>query len=221
MAAQQNHVSFSFVIALAYSLIGVLVFDMSLERVVLAAVVIMLAGLLPNIDGGTEPPAKELGGILSSALPVFLIYKFPKLNQEGSGRITLVVVGCYFATRFIVSRVLQKFTFRRGMIHSVPAAIILGELTYFAYYSLVSRERVFIAIAAFAGFMSHLFLDGYGNFDLVSQVSGKAPKKQSCVKFLAPSFTHTAIIWTIAVWLGWIIAKDFYPNLGARTPIVY
>ena len=91
----------------------------------MSAVIIAIAGMLPDIDASQSSPAKELAGLIAALTPVFLLEYFPKLHTAGTARIALVVICSYLLTRLVVVRGLESFTKHRGMIHSIP-----GQLFY-------------------------------------------------------------------------------------------
>ena len=64
----------------------------------------------------------------------------------------------YLLVRFGGTHLLQLLTDHRGMFHSIPAALIFGELAYLAA-SGDEVVRAYKAGAVIIGFMSHLFLD--------------------------------------------------------------
>ena len=213
MAQLQAHVTFSALTAVGYASAGVVIFGVSTEISILAAIILLIAGLLPDIDGGAGIPARELGGLIAAVAPIAVLRNFPEVHAGGMVRISLVVIASYFLTRLIVVRFLQKATVHRGMIHSVPAAIICGELVYLLYRDVFWYDRMYLAVGAFLGFLSHLLLDAYHNFDLLGKVLGSSEKKPGAMKVIGPTFGLTCILYTGVAVLGWYIAKDFYPNL--------
>jgi len=213
MVKQQNHFKFSAGVALSYAGAGIFVFDIYPEHVLLASVIVVLAGMLPDIDAGSGSPLKELGGLLAAVSPLVVLQYFPTLNNGDVGRLALVVICCYLLTRVLVVRGIQKFTQHRGMIHSVPAAILTFEATYLLFWDLLWVDRLYIAFAAFVGFLSHLLLDAYGNLNLVGRALGKAEKKPAVLKFFGNSWPSTVLVYSGVFALGFLIAEDFYPHL--------
>ena len=60
--------------------------------------------------------------------------------------------------RFGVGSWIKKITVHRGMIHSIPMAVLAGQLTFFAVTGTL-EERILKASALAIGFLSHLILD--------------------------------------------------------------
>ncbi|HQH29084.1 MAG TPA: metal-dependent hydrolase, partial [Oligoflexia bacterium] len=173
MAAQQSHMSFSFFLAILYAIFGFFFLALSPEALLLASVVVVIAGLLPNVDGGQDGAAKEFAGLLAAVLPLLILQSFPSLQSGGVARMALVVVCAYLISRVFVVRFLQTCTVRRGIVHSIPAAIITAEIVYLVFYDLPKGQRAYLFFAALLGFLSHLLLDAYSNFDLIGKASGQ------------------------------------------------
>lgn len=221
MAQYQSHVTFSVVTGIVYALLGVFFLQVFPEHAMLASVIVVIAGILPNIDEGGSAPAQELGGLLAAISPLVLIEFFPGLRSGGVARIALIVICCYFLTRLIVVRALQKFTNHRGMIHSIPAAIITSELVYLLFWDLFWQDRLYLAGGAFVGYFSHLFLDASTNLDLVGKAMGNAGKKAPALKLKGPSFGSTVVMYTSMIVLGWFVVQDFYPHLHSYAAVKY
>lgn len=221
MAQPQGHISLSVVLSLTYAAIGILVLDFPPEHIVLASVIIIVAGMLPNVDQGSGNAAREFGTVLAAVSPLVLLQMIPSLGQGGVARVALLVTVCYVFTRLIIVKALQKYAVHRGMFHSIPAAIITFELTYLLFWDVPIRNRLYISTAAFIGFLSHLLLDASGNIDLVGRATGKAQPKTPVLKLLGATWKSTLTVYSCVAVLGWFIAQDFYPNLGIYAGLKY
>lgn len=218
MARHQSHFTFSTFLAIGYAVGGVLAFRIHPEFALLASVVVVVAGLLPNIDNGPGAgPAKEFIGFIAALAPLLIIENFPGLKAGGIARISLVVICSYLLTRIIFSRIVFKFTANRGMIHSIPAAIICFELVYILFWDLLWRDRLYVATAALVGFLGHLFLDATTNIE----ITGAEGKKPPVMKLFGKTWTETTILYSTALVLGWFVARDIYPQLSLYGGIRY
>ena len=208
MAKDQSHISFSLVIAVTYSAFGFFLLDVHPEPIILAAAIIVIAGILPNIDAGPDAPL-ELGGMLSAVVPIAVLEFFPIIKTGGITRVALVVICCYLLARILIVRLLFSFTEHRGIMHSIPAALLTGEFVYFLFWDLPQTERLFLACAGLLGFMSHLALDGMGNLQLIGG-AGKKSNPSPTMKFTGNSWASTIVIYFFVGYLGWLIFQDFY-----------
>ncbi|MCB0343537.1 MAG: metal-dependent hydrolase [Bdellovibrionales bacterium] len=213
MAKQESHITFSTIVGIAYALCGILVLGIYPEHAMLALALIVIAGMLPDIDHGSGRPAHELGALLAAIAPLVLIEAFPTLRAGGMTRMALVVIACYLATRVFVVRALQMFTRERGIIHSIPAAVIVFQAAYLIFDDLYWFDRVYVAGAAFTGFFSHLLLDASGNLNLVGKAMGEGNKSKAALSLVGDTWGTTAAAYACVLVLGWFVYKDLYPAL--------
>ena len=119
--------------------------------------------MLPDIDSDTSKSFQEciyltagIGCILTASW-LRHHYNDPDLALLGGAFMFLFI-------RFIVAMWIKKVTTHRGMIHSIPMAILSGELMFFVATGTV-QERFVKAAALVAGFLSHLILDEVYSID--------------------------------------------------------
>lgn len=209
MAQRSSHLSISVILAILYAGIGLSILGIHPEHVLLASVIVVVAGLLPNIDSDPGAgTAREFGALLAAAAPLLLIEFFPIVKAGGVARIALVVICCYLISRLIVVRILEYRTEHRGLIHSVPAAIITSEAIYLLFWDLFAYQRAYLAGAALLGYLSHLVLDASSNIDLL----GKKEKKPPALKLKGPSWQSTFMMYSVSIVLGWLVVRDIYPQ---------
>lgn len=218
MAQRSSHLSVSILLSVLYAGFGVTALRMYPEHVLLASVIVIVAGLLPNID--SEPgagPAREFGGLLAAVAPLLLIDFFPSIKAGGVARIALVVICCYLFSRLIVVRILEYRTEHRGLIHSVPAAIITGEVVYLLFWDLFPIQRLYLGGAALLGYLSHLIIDATGNIDIL----GKKEQKRAALKLKGQSIGSTLALYSLSLLLGWLILRDIFPGFRLNFGVSY
>jgi len=151
------------------------------------------AGMLPDIDSDTSKSFQEciyltagIGCILTASR-LRHIGIDPDLAMLGGAFMFLFI-------RFVVAMWIKKITTHRGMMHSIPMAILCGELVFFVVTGEVA-ERLVKAAALTVGFLSHLILDEVYSIDStgatfrVKKSFGTAlkwtnPKKQGSVTLI-------------------------------------
>jgi hypothetical protein len=89
---------------------------------------------------------------------MLLVERFHQLGWSHE-TMALVGAGIYVTVRFGVAELIRKITVHRGMFHSIPAALIAGEVFYLIASANEPTIRLYKAGAVVAGFMSHLILD--------------------------------------------------------------
>ena len=119
--------------------------------------------MLPDIDSDTSKSFQEciyltagIGCILTASRLRYFVSD-PDLAMLGGAVIFLLI-------RFGLAPIIKKITVHRGMIHSIPMALLCGEFLFFAVSGTVA-ERFVKAAALTIGFLSHLVLDEVYSID--------------------------------------------------------
>lgn len=222
MAKQQSHFSVSVGLAVIYVLLGTLLFNFHPEILFLASVILVIAGMLPNVDESSSSEAQELGGLLAAISPLVFLELYPRFQHGGITRLTLVVVCCYLLSRVVIARLMKACFVHRGVLHSLPAAVITFEGVYLLFWDLTQTQRIFLAFAGFAGFFTHLLMDAYTNLDLVGRAMGRGVQKQpGALKLKGPNWGGTFALYTCMMVLGWFVLKDIYPGFRVVPVVQY
>lgn len=208
MALPRSHFVTSVLLGGAYAAAGIYFFNIYPENALLASVIIVVAGMVPNLDGGQSGPAREIGGLIAAMVPLVLLSQYPFIKEGGITRIAIIAVVSYLATRTLFVNFFEQFTTHRGMLHSIPSAVITSELFYLLFFDLRTPERIYISVAALLGFLTHLIMDAYGNVSFLA----KGEKKPAALKLFGPSWESNIALYGIASTLGWLVVKDLYPT---------
>ena len=138
-------------------------FGISPSACLVAGGLCSFAGMLPDIDSDTSKSFQEciyltagIGCILTASRLRHHVND-PDLALLGGGFMFLFI-------RFVVAAWIKKITTHRGMIHSIPMAVLSGELVFFVVTGTV-QERLVKAAALTIGFLSHLILDEVYSID--------------------------------------------------------
>jgi membrane-bound metal-dependent hydrolase YbcI (DUF457 family) len=210
MAQERSHLTVSTVCAIAYSGLGVVLWHIGIDLVLLAAILVVVAGMLPNVDSGPESESGErLIGFLGAVAPLVIISLFPQFKTAGIARLALIVIISFFVAQHISTWMLGTFFQHRGLLHSIPAAIIIFEIGYLIFWDLPPSRRLFLGGAAFVGFASHLILDAMMNVDLV----GNKEKKIPVLKVAGSTWKTNLALYSTLLVLGWFVLKDLSPGL--------
>jgi len=158
MANFKTHISVSTGLGIAYGGAAYALFDVPLSTSVLAGCLCGVSGMLPDLDSG---PGKPLRESLAFAAAVVSVMVAKRLELLGVAAETGVLIGAmvYLFVRFGVGWFLKHYTVHRGMFHSLPAAVIVGELAFLLASGDVVALRIFKASAVVLGYLSHLVLD--------------------------------------------------------------
>lgn len=164
-----------------------------------------MAGMLPDIDSGHSRSFQEciyLAAAVTSMLLINRLKEFP-INPE---LITLAGAGMFLFFRFGIGSMLRKMTVHRGIYHSIPMAVIAGEVGFLL--SAGSTElRLFKGFGIFLGFMSHLMLDEMFSVDL----NNRRLKKSfgTAIKLLDyKNIPATIAVYTVLFFLAVLSTKE-------------
>lgn len=186
----------------------------ALEPAETGAVLIVgaIGGLLPDMDSDTGKPLALLFQLISVLVPT-LMYPFFK-DVPGSGTPFLI---CYFTLFYlflnnVVCPVVKKLTVHRGIMHSIPFAVVCGE-TAFILFDLSGRPFAWYGGAAvFTGCMVHLIVD---ELHAISLKNGIMPvfkrSTGSALKLSAPYPSSMVLIYLLLTATSIVIYLKFYP----------
>ena len=170
-----------------------------------------IAGMLPDIDSDTSRSFQEciyLAAGVSAVLLVHRLFRFD-LPQDV---IILSGAGMFLFVRFVVGEIVKKMTAHRGMFHSIPAAVLAGQLVFFLSAGTL-QERMFKGFALMAGYLSHLILDEICSIDSTGKSLRLKKSFGTALKlFDAKRMPTTLILYTLIVFLTVTAVKG--PNLS-------
>lgn len=116
-----------------------------------------IGGILPDLDSDTGRPIKLLFALVSTLLTCIIIIT---LLSKGTSFSSIIFSICimYVAVLFLFF-VGKKFTAHRGIMHSVPFALLAGVVAALCATAWGERISLLAGLTAFSGVMTHLFLD--------------------------------------------------------------
>jgi hypothetical protein len=127
----------------------------------------IIAGVLPDIDSDHSVPARLVFTILCFTVATVLVFSYQgKMNVFTL--LLLAGVGGLFM-RYIILYIFTCITTRRGLFHSLPAALLSGLLIVLPGMHLLHWTVNFTWLAAAfvsGGYLLHLFLDELYSVDI-------------------------------------------------------
>jgi LexA-binding, inner membrane-associated putative hydrolase len=157
MAGFKTHITVSTLAGVGYGAAAYAFYDVPGPACILAGGLCSVSGMLPDIDSGPGRPLRESLAFAAAVVSTMLVDRF---QQFGWSMESIILAGAmvYLIIRFGVAELLKRYTVHRGMFHSIPAAIIFGEVAYL----LASGDlklRLYKAGGVVLGYMIHLVLD--------------------------------------------------------------
>lgn len=95
--------------------------------------------------------------VVAAVCGIPTLFLFPKLPY-GYFQTWGIMVGIAAAVQVGIP-ILKRITVHRGVLHSIPFALIFAEIVFLFLRPFGWRERLLLALAAWIGAMSHLILD--------------------------------------------------------------
>lgn len=119
------------------------------------------ASFLPDIDSDSGIPFYLIFGTFTLACAGIALYFALTKEYEELYLLIGVPVGTFLFVWFVIGAIFKSFTTHRGILHSIPATLIAGLLTFLVAKYLEHGETTSLtfALAVGAGYASHLILD--------------------------------------------------------------
>lgn len=171
------------------------------------AVVILgtLGGLLPDLDSDTSKPLEYLFQLLSVLIPM-LLYSVLKDRFNGDITITLLLLTIgYLIIQYLLCPIFKKLTVHRGIMHSIPFALLCGQVTFLLFSKISQIVAFYYAVAVFLGVLLHLVIDELhsisfkGLFPRFNRSSGTA------LSFYSSSLWTTLFIYFLLFFTSYLI----------------
>lgn len=165
MAGFRTHITTSTALGIGYAAGAHYFFTVPVESCALAGGLCSISGMLPDLDSDSGVPLRESVAFAAAAVPVMMIGRFERLGMPLETMV-MVGMGIYLVIRFGLAMLLKKYTVHRGMFHSLPAALVAGELAFLIFDHENLWLRYYTALAVLLGFLSHLVLDEIWSLDV-------------------------------------------------------
>jgi hypothetical protein len=159
MAGFKTHITVSSLLGVGYGGTAYFMYGVPWPTCALAAGLCGVSGMLPDIDSDSSTPQRESLAFASAVVPMMLLHRFQHWGMSSPEMIVLAGAAVYALIRFGAAALLRMYTVHRGMFHSLPAAIVFGELAFLLASGDDVRLRIYKAAAVSIGYLSHLLLD--------------------------------------------------------------
>lgn len=200
MPGYRTHLSVSSAVGTALSAGSWFFGGVSLPSAMMAGSLCAVGGLVPDIDSKTSESFRKCLAIVAGFSSLLLVSRLRDFSLDAES-VAMIGGGNFVLIWFFIGGLIKKTTVHRGMCHSVPMAVIAGDII-FLLSSGPAATRLFNAFAIFLGVMIHLTLDEFYSFevDKSNLLPGVNVKKSfgSAIKLI--DFDHrfsTAFFYTI------------------------
>jgi hypothetical protein len=181
------------------------------ENLVAVTLAGVLGSVLPDIDLKDSKPSRAM----FTGLSVFFSFAvlFEMAAKLSVAEMLIIWLGTLFFVRYVAKFIFHKFSYHRGIWHSLLATVFVSLLTAAVYAHLLGRPPgvAWLAGAFMAlGYMTHLVLDEIYSVDVmdtrIKQSFGTAVKP---IDFNHPGHTIAMALATVAAFMITPPAKQF------------
>ncbi len=169
------------------------------------AVLGTLGSLLPDLDSDSGKPLALLFQMISVLLPVLL---YPYIFHGRGHDVPLLLcyyAGAYLLINYTVMPLVKRATRHRGMMHSLPFALVSGEGAFLLLLPSGQMTAVYGGLSVMAGCLIHLILDELAS--ITQRSSGGAMKLKS------PHLIGTLFVYGLLVVMGVAVAARLFPTV--------
>jgi hypothetical protein len=159
MPGFKTHITGSTLLGIGYGAGAYFAYGVPWPTCAVAAGLCSVSGMLPDLDSDSSTPQRESMAFASAVVPMMLMHRFQRMGMGSHEMILLAGAAAYLLIRFGVSALLQWYTVHRGMFHSIPAALVAGEIAFLLASGDDLSLRLFTGGAVTLGYLSHLVLD--------------------------------------------------------------
>lgn len=191
---------------------GVVSHDLNLIHAGAVAVLGTTGGLLPDLDSDSGKPLALLFQLISVLFPVLF---YPYMRRNGGQDVPFLL--CYYTVFYLfinygVMPLAKKLTRHRGMMHSLPFAIVSGEAAFLLLLPSGMKTAIYGGLAVLAGCLTHLILDelssmsiAFGFIPAVKRSTGSA------LKLKGMHLMSTLFIYALMIAMGVSVTAHLLP----------
>ncbi|QSH42051.1 metal-dependent hydrolase [Lentisphaerota bacterium ZTH] len=164
MANFKQHISGGIIFGILCTLTSFFVMGFTVVNSLTVFILGVLGSILPDVDCDSSTPNHLLFEVMGLLIPVLFLNRFLS-NLSVENILFFLIVG-YIVTKYALKFIFNKFTVHRGVVHSIPAAIIVGGIVFLGFGETSFSLKVIYAMACAGGFIVHLVMDEIWSVDL-------------------------------------------------------
>ncbi|MBF0376385.1 MAG: metal-dependent hydrolase [Desulfamplus sp.] len=121
---------------------------------------------------------------------------FPNIEELTPEFIITYFVISFIFIKYGLCTLVKKITVHRGIMHSIPFALLCSELGFFIFIPSGKNMAIAVGISIFIGFLTHLLIDEANSITLKYGFIPKFKKSAgTAFKFRSRSITDTIIVY--------------------------
>ena len=159
MPDYKTHVTASSICGTALGSISFLFGHISPITSIYGGVLCAIGGIVPDIDSEKSTSFRKCLAIIAGFSSLLLVSRLRDYFLDPQA-VAIIGGGNFLFAWLFLGRVIRKTTVHRGMCHSIPMALLTGEIT-FLLSSGVVNERLYCGGSMVVGILVHLILDEF------------------------------------------------------------
>lgn len=209
MADFKTHISWGVFLGVIFVVLGLSYsFFTGIESIACVFFAILVGSFLPDLDLDDGIPFQILFGLLGAGAGGLVFYDLYQTKAQSLPMIIVIVTVVFIMVRFVFGYIFKKFTFHRGIFHSIPAAILAGIVTiyFLRFFNFFSNSTIVAGVALSVGYIGHLLLDEIYSSINIQGLSFKTKQSLgSALKLYSSSRLSTFIVYALIFYMLFIV----------------
>lgn len=203
MADFRTHISWGVFLGVIFVVLGISYsFFAGIDSIIYVFIAMIVGSFLPDLDLDDGIPFQIIFGLLGAGAGGLVFYDYYQKRSGENPIFEIVFVSglVFVVVRFFLGYLFKKFTFHRGIFHSVPAGILAGLMTTFFldFFNFLPEMAIILGITLSCGYVGHLLLDEIYSSINIQGLSFKTKKSLgSALKFYSSSKISTLTVYIL------------------------
>ncbi|CAG36436.1 metal-dependent hydrolase [Desulfotalea psychrophila] len=159
MANFSTHLTAGACVGFAISTLSTVSFDFSISQTATVFLLGAIGGTLPDLDSDSGKPLRFLFTSISLIIPALMLSLIQQERQPTPEFLFLYFFCSYFFINYFLYGVVKKLTVHRGILHSIPFCLLMGEMGYLLFINSGATFALIVGFSVFSGCLSHLIID--------------------------------------------------------------
>ncbi len=219
MANFPTHIAVGTVVSGALATVTVAADMVAPENIVAVTLAGVLGSVLPDIDLEDSRPARAM----FSGLAVFFSFAvlFGLDRKYSIAEMLVLWLGTLFFVRYLVKELFFRFSYHRGVWHSLLALVLCAFITAWVFYRLLGRDPAVAWLAAGfmgIGFLTHLILDEVYSVDVMdTRIKASFGTALKLFDYKHPGHSAAMAVAAVLMFLATPPAGTFLDSITSRT----
>ena len=218
MANFPTHIAVGTVVAGALATVTLATDVLTPNELVPVTLVGVLGSVLPDIDLKDSRPSRAM----FSGLAVFFsfVVLFSVENRYSIVEMLILWLGTLLLVRYVAGALFHRFSYHRGIWHSLLAAAFSGFFTAAVFYWMLGRSESvawFAAVFMVLGYLTHLALDEIYSVDIMdTRIKASFGTALKFIDNRHPGHTTAMAVATVLAFLLAPSMKPFVHGIASR-----